>query len=301
MSFESVRCVQSFEQKVLLRLWVIYQVKETPAHHAFATTGVDYAGPYLLRPIKGRSPKLFKCYIALFICFATRAIHLELVSDLTTDSFLAALRRFISDHIKPIEIYSDCGSNFIDANREMKDFLALVKSEPHSSTVDKVLSQQGIQWRFNPPSAPHMGGLWEAGVKSTKYHLKRVVGSTPLNYEEFHTLLKQVQACLNSRPLCQISSHPDDLTALTPGHFVAGGPPTALTEPSYDHLKLNRLSKWQLVQRLNQHFWQRWSAEYLTRLQARPKWWSHQPNFEVGNLVLVKDERLPPQQWHLAR
>ncbi|CAG7829073.1 unnamed protein product [Allacma fusca] len=267
----------------------------------FSSCGIDYAGPYLLRPINGRSPTLFKCYIALFICFATRPIHIELVSDLTTDSCLAAIRRFISRHLKPREIFSDCGTNFIGADREMKEFLALVKSDNHSGQVEKLLSNEGIQWRFNPPSAPHMGGLWEAGVKSTKYHLKRVLGNTPLNYEEFATLLTQVEACLNSRPICPISSSPEDLSALTPGHFTGGGDLTALPEPDYSHEKINRLSRWQLVQRISRQFWDRWSSEYLTRLQSRPKWWSHQPNFQVGDLVLIKDERLPPQQWPLSR
>ncbi|CAG7832932.1 unnamed protein product [Allacma fusca] len=248
------------------------KARVTPSH-AFSSCGIDYAGPYLLRPIKGRSPKLFKCYIALFICFATRAIHVELVSDLTTDSFLAALRRFISRHLKPQEIFSDCGTNFIGANREMKEFLQLVKSEQHSNAVERYLTNEGIQWRFNPPSAPHMGGLWEAGV----------------------------EACLNSRPLCPISSNPNDLSVLTPGHFTAGGVLTALPEPDYSHLKINRLSRWQLVQRIARQFWERWSSDYLTRLQTRPKWWAHQPNLQVGDLVLVQDDRLPPQQWHLAR
>ncbi|CAG7722738.1 unnamed protein product [Allacma fusca] len=102
---------------------------------AFATTGIDYCGPYLLRPIKGRSPKLFKCYIALFICFVTRGIHLELVSDMTSDSFIAALRRFIARRRKPAEIYSDCGSNFVAANKELREFLRLVKSEEHNRHV----------------------------------------------------------------------------------------------------------------------------------------------------------------------
>ncbi|CAG7823797.1 unnamed protein product, partial [Allacma fusca] len=148
---------------------------------------------------------------------------------------------------------------------------------------------------------PHFGGLWEAGVKSTKHHLKRVVGNTVLTYEEFSTLLIQIEACLNSRPLCPLSTSPDDLSALTPGHFLVGRPLIAISEPDYTKLKINRLSRWQLLQQLHQHFWRRWQAEYLDRLQQRPKWAKIEENLRQGDMVIIKDDRLPPQEWRLGR
>ncbi|CAG7818964.1 unnamed protein product, partial [Allacma fusca] len=102
-------------------------------------------------------------------------------------------------------------------------------------------------------------------------------------------------------PLCPASNNPDDITVLSPSHFLNLGLSSTIIEPNYTDLKLNRMSRWQLIQRLLQEFLNRWNSEYLTRLQQRPKWWAHHPNFKVGTLVLLKDNRLAPQQWHLAR
>lgn len=127
-----------------------------------------------------------------------------------------------------------------------------------------------MKWRFNLPAAPHFGGLWEAAVKSTKHHLRRVIGEA-LTYEEMATLLTQVEACLNSRPLQPLTDDPDDLAALTPGHFIIGAPLLAVPEPSLTYEKDNTLSRWQLFQKMRDHFWERWTREYLNTLAARPK------------------------------
>lgn len=267
----------------------------------FSKSGVDYAGPFHLRPIQPRSKTTIKAYLAVFVCCTTRAIHLEVVSSLSTDAFMAAFRRFTSRRGRPSDLYSDCGTNFIGADHEMKDFQRLILSQQHNTEVANQLSNQGIQWHFNPPASPHFGGLWESGVKSVKYHLRRVVGLQRLTFEEMTTVTSQVEAILNSRPLTPESSDPDDLNALTPGHFLTGGPLNAIPEPSVDHLNTNRLSRWQLLQQMTQSFWKRWSDEYLTRLQQRPKWMTGNRAIVVGDMVLIKDENLPPLRWKLGR
>jgi hypothetical protein len=268
---------------------------------AFVKCGVDYAGPFTLRAIPGRSKVTFKGYLALFVCLTTRAVHLEIVSSLSTDAFLAALKRFTARRGKSSDIYSDCGTNFVGASKELKELLALVNSNPHQQRVSSHLANEGIRFHFNPPSAPHFGGLWEAGVKSVKHHLHRVVGNTRLTFEEMTTLMAQIEACLNSRPLTPISTDPNDLCALTPGHFLIGESLTAIPEPDITELKANRLSRWQLVQQLYQHFWRRWSGEYLSRLQQRPKWLRHRADIRVNDMVIIKDERFPPLKWKLGR
>lgn len=184
----------------------------------FAHTGVDYAGPFDLRLSKHRGRGTFKGFVAVFVCISTKAIHLELASDLSSKSFIAAFKRFTSRRGVCTDIYSDNGTNFVGANRELTtNFEEAIKQI--TSNVADSLAIQGTTWHFIPASSPHFGGLWEAGVKSFKHHLRRILNNTTLTYEEFYTLLTQIEASLNSRPLCPISSDPNDIDALTAGHF----------------------------------------------------------------------------------
>lgn len=116
-----------------------------------------------------------------------------------------------------------------------------------------------------------MGGLWEAGIKSCKFHLARITGKSLFTFEEFTTILAQIEACLNSRPLTPMSSDPADLEPLTPGHFLVGAPLTSLPDIDTTVIYLNRLDRWQLIQRNVQEFWKRWTHEYLTTLQIKTK------------------------------
>ena len=269
--------------------------------HPFQHTGVDFAGPFMLRSITGRGQKRHKAYICLFVCFKTRALHLEVAKDLSTNNFISALNRFIGRRGLPDVIRSDCGTNFVGTKAEIEEVQQFFQSESHNNQVSSTLSNKGVQWILNPPSAPHFGGIWEAGVKSVKFHLKRVMGNIILDYDEFNTLLVQTEAVLNSRPLCPVSADPADLSVLTPGHFLIGRPLTTPPEVDLIDESINRLTRWQLITQLRQQFWKRWSNEYISRLQQRPKWVGPKPNLTVGSMVLVKDDRLPPLHWKLGR
>jgi hypothetical protein len=248
--------------------------------------------------MKGRNPKTFKAYICVFVCMTTKAVHLEAVSGLSTEDFIATFKRFTSRRGISSHMYSDCGTNFVGADKELK---TMVESTQHNELITNHLSKNGIVWHFNPPAAPHQGGLWEAAVKSAKQHLSKVVGNTSLTFEELQTLLCQIEACMNSRPLCSITNDPTDFSVLTPGHFLIGKPLNSVPEPNLTDVKVNRLSRWQLTQQLLQHFWSRWSAEYVSSLQQRFKWKSKRENLAVNDLVLIKDEALPPTKWKLGR
>lgn len=164
------------------------------------------------------------------------------------------------------------------------------------------LANQGTLWKFIPPGAPHFGGLWEASVKSVKYHLRRIIGEHKLTYEEMTTLLAQIEACLNSRPLHALSNEPSDLTALTPGHLLIGESLLCVPEPSLLQTRMESLpSRWALLSSMRDHFWVRWSREYAHHLQQLKKWRKASPNLIVGSLVLIKDELQPPARWALAR
>ncbi|XP_055918573.1 uncharacterized protein LOC129950673 [Eupeodes corollae] len=265
----------------------------------FTHTGVDYAGPIEIKTWKGRGAKTFKGYFAIFICLSTKAIHLETVSDLTTQAFLAALRRFTSRRGICAQIYSDCGTNFVGANRELARMLEEAKHD--WKEIAGTLANSGTNWNFIPPASPHFGGLWEAGVKSVKHHLKRTTRDERLTFEELYTLLTQIEACLNSRPLCPLSDNIDDLDYLTPGHFLIGEPLLTIPQKDKNVENMSYLDRWKKTQALVNVFWQKWNGEYLSRLQQRPKWTKREAEPKVGSLVLVKDERLPPSQWALAR
>ncbi|XP_060665803.1 uncharacterized protein LOC132798101 [Drosophila nasuta] len=268
-------CIECFRAKptVLEPIMASLPKERFLNSRAFATSGVDYCGPFYYKSeVRNRPP--IKCYISVLICFASKAIHLELVKDLTTAAFLGTLKD--SCHFK------------------------LLLSDPHKESVHRVCLMDNIEWKFIPPRSPHFGGLWEAAVKSAKHHLYRSVGRSILNYDELRTLVCQIAAIINSRPLLSISESPDDLDVLTPAHLLFGGPPTVILEPDLSTLDYNRLDGWQRVTQLQQVFWNRWREMYLTLLQQRSKWRTPDRRLQVNDLVLVKDENLP-LRWPLAR
>lgn len=235
----------------------------------FLNTGVDYAGPVWLRSSKGRGHRASKAFITVLICLGCRAVHLDVASDYSSDAFLAALRRFTARRGLCRALYSDCDTNFVGADNSLKELFSDACQDGQQIAV--FATHQQIQWHFNPPAAPNFGGIWEAAVKSLKHHLRRVIGDTILTYEEMATLLIQIEACLNSRPLQPLSDDPEDFSALTPGHFLIGSALTAVLEPSLAEEPSTRLARWQLLQQMRGHFWLRWSREYLHTLAHRPK------------------------------
>lgn len=294
-------CIPCFKAKPRLTAPIMGNLPDKRVNPAppFYTTGVDYAGPFMIKDRSGRGAKVIKCYISLFVCFLTRAIHIETVSDLTKEAFLAAFRRFIARRGKPAQMFSDNGTNFVGANRELQ-ILGKFLVE-NSDDLTSSIENEGISWSFIPAHSPHFGGLWEAGVKSAKHHLRRVAGDARLTFEQFYTLLVQIEAVLNSRPISPLSSDPSDFVPLTPAHFIIGRPLTSAADPDVTYLPERRLSHWQRIQQLQQHFWARWSREYISELQQRCKWRTQQGTIKVDDLVVIKEDNQPPLKWALGR
>ncbi|XP_078347341.1 uncharacterized protein LOC144632548 [Oculina patagonica] len=180
----------------------------------FTNTGVDYFGPMLVR--HGR--KTEKRYGVLFTCLTTRAVHLEIAHSLDTNSCLMALRRMIFKRGKPANIWSDNGTNFVGAEKELREAVKRLDSE----RIGDQLSADGVQWHFNPPSSPHFGGVWERLVQSAKRALKAVAGKQCVNDETLLTFMAEVESLLNGRPLTHVSTDHRDEEALTPNHFLLG-------------------------------------------------------------------------------
>lgn len=266
----------------------------------FTNTGVDFAGPFDIKSYAGRGLRISKGYVLVFVCFSTKAIHLELTSDISTNAFLAAFARFFSRRGCPSALYSDNGKSFVGAanilNRDQVNFLSDVRKGLLSENTF-----QNLAWHFNPPGAPHMGGLWEAGVKSFKSHLKKITHSQKFTYEEFYTMLTRIEACLNSRPLCPINDDPSELNPLTPGHFLVGSPLLVPPEPDFSNRSIGFVNRWQKLKILHHMFAIRWKEEYLKELHKRNKWQYPQRDFSPNDLVVIRCDNLPPTQWQLGR
>ncbi|XP_022185769.1 uncharacterized protein LOC111044842 [Nilaparvata lugens] len=193
------------------------------ASFPFTHVGVDFAGPFYTKCSPLKKTKLYKGYLALFICLAVKAIHLEYVSELTTEAFLAAFDRFTSRRGLPSHMYSDNVLNFVGAAKHLSDISKFVSD--NNTEILNGLVQREVTWHFNPPVAPNFGGIWEANVKTAKVLLKNQIGDTPMTMEEYFTVFSRIEAIMNSRPLLEPSPDPNENTPLlTPGHFLIGRP-----------------------------------------------------------------------------
>ncbi|CAK1584058.1 unnamed protein product [Parnassius mnemosyne] len=269
--------------------------------NVFEHVGVDLGGPFFTKESLRRNARVERSYLALFICYSTKAVHLEVLSSLSSDCFLACLDRFVARRGVCSFLYSDCGTNFIAASKHLTEVQRFMLEQKNN--ILEGCSKRQIIWRFNPPGAPHMGGLWEAGIKSAKYLLTRAVGEKSLTFEELTTVFCKVEAILNSRPLCPLpaSDNPDEFNVLTAGHFLIGKGLTAVPEYNVEDITINRLSRWQYIQNCSQMFWRRWSHEYLNTLQQKAKWHSDRSNIKIGDLVIIKTDNVPPCDWPLGR
>ena len=248
--YRGIRAQQLIGQLPMARL--------TPAR-AFLNTGStssQYAGPISLKLWKGRGYKSYKGWLVFLVYMAKSAVHIEIVSDYTSDGFISVYWWNVSRPGICKTLYSDCGTNVFGADQQSRKLFSSGSKE--ALDLAHFLLNDGTKWKFNPLSAPHFGRKWEAAVKSVKFHLKHTIGDTLLTFEELSTLLSQIEVILNSRQLEPLSEDPDDLTALTPGHFLIGEAQTTVPESSLDEGNLSRLSRWQLIQQKLQSFWKHW-------------------------------------------
>lgn len=295
----TLKCIPCFRQRkqVAQQLMGDLPTARVVSGHPFESIGLDYCGPVTVKERTGRAKKSYKAYIAVFVCMKTKAMHLDLVTDLTTDAFVACLARLIAMRGSVREIFSDNATTFHGADNEHDQ----IYKHWQEVAVSKSLQLKQVKWTFITPMSPSQGGLWERAVRSTKHHLRRVIGTQVLTYEEFVTILAQISACLNSRPLIALDDDPTAAEALTPAHLIVGRRLIAPLQFDYTEIPDNRLQRWRLIQKMSQQFWQQWHQEYITQLIERSKWTQNRENVKVGSVVLVKMENLPPTHWPLAR
>lgn len=209
----------------------------------FDVIGIDYCGPFSIKQSSLRRSIVTKGYVCVFVCFATKAIHLELVSDMTTPAFIAALKRFTARRGYPSKIFCDNAKTFIGADNSLKE-LSNLSSKEHQDYVTDYAVSKNIDFKYIPSYSPTFGGLWEAAVKSSKKHFKRVIGNSLFTYEEFNSIIVMTEGILNSRPITQMSRDPTDFTYLTPGHFLIQRPINSIPEPDITSIPQNRLRLW---------------------------------------------------------
>ncbi|GBL96407.1 hypothetical protein AVEN_43722-1 [Araneus ventricosus] len=218
----------------------------------FSNTGIDLCDPFYIKYKSQRKVIFNKVYVAIFVCFSTRAVDLEILTDLTSDALIPTLKRFFARYGICTTIFSDNATNFVGANSELRKFYQLFKKLPDN--LASYLVSQSISWKLLPPRSPNFGGLWEAGVKSFKHHLKRIVGKLKLTIKEFLTVVNQVEGVLNIRPLIPLSSDSNYFSAFTPGHFLIGRPISSIPEPQLVNVPNNRLSNQQKVQKIEENY-----------------------------------------------
>jgi hypothetical protein len=235
-----------------------------PNEPVFSRVGIDYAGPWEVK--FGRRSE--KRYAVIFTCLAVRAVHVEIAHKLDTSSYICALRRFIARRGQVKKFRSDNGSNFRGAERELK----IAISEWNEKQIHDAMLQRNIDWSFNAPAASHHGGVWERQIRSLRKILNSTISQQRLDDESLSTVMCEVEAIMNGRPLTLASDHPDDLDPLTPNHLLHLKTEVTLPPGLFDKNDCYSKKRWRQVQYISNLFWKRWVNEYLPTLQERSKY-----------------------------
>lgn len=266
-----------------------------PEEPPFTRTGVDFFGPVFVR--RGRST--VKRYGVIFTCLVVRAVHLEVAYSLDTDSCINALFRFQARRGQNKLLWSDNGTNFVGANAELQREIEAW----NQSKITAAMRQRGVEWKFNPPSGSHHGGVWERQIRSVRKVMYGVLKEQQLHMDDegLHTMFCEVEAIINGRPLTVISDDPTDLKPLTPNHLLLLQPPKTLPPGVFNQKDNFVRRRWRQVQYLANLFWKRWLKEYLPAMQERQRWLNPKRNLTVGDIVLVVDNNTHRNTWLMGK
>lgn len=264
-----------------------------PNKTPFTNVGVDYFGPFDIK--RGRST--VKRYGVLFTCLTIRAVQIEIADSLNTDSCINALRRFISRRGQVSVMRSDNGTNFVGAERELREAL---RNLDHNK-IGNTMLQRGIKWIFNSPAASHQGGVWERQIRTVRKILDALLKEQTIIDDSLHTIMCEVESIVNNRPITSTSEDPNDLEPLTPNHLLLLKTQPSLPPGIFNKEDQYARKRWRQIQYLADLFWSRWTHEYLPILQERSKWSKLKRNFETGDVVLVVDSSSPRNSWIMGR
>ncbi|KAK0149774.1 hypothetical protein N1851_009477 [Merluccius polli] len=263
----------------------------------FTNCGMDCFGPFIIK----RNRKEHKRYGLILTCLYSRAVHIEMVEDLSTDSFINALRCFISLRGAVRQLHCDQGRNFVGAKNELKEAL----KQCDNQALENFLADKQCEFVLNAPSASHAGGVWERQIRTIRnvlnYTLAQSVGR--LDDASLRTLFYEAMAIVNSRPLStDIINDPNSLEPLTPNHLILMKSKLALPPPGkFVKEDVYGTKRWRRIQYLIEQFWSRWKGEYLSNISMRQKWHVPRRNVQVNDVVIIKEDILPRNQWQLGR
>lgn len=259
----------------------------------FTNVGIDVFGPWSVVTCHTRGGSAdSKRWAMIFVCLSVRAVHIELIETKSMSSFINALRRFFSIRGSAKILRSDRGTNFIGACKELK----INVNDPE---LNNYLSDTGCTWIFNPPHASHMGGSWERLIGVARRILNGMLIQKPsrLTHEVLSTLMVEVMAIINARPLVPVSTDPDTPEILTPALLLTQKRnAVSAPEGNFDTSNLHT-KQWKQVQCLTIPFGKGGEGDYLSTLQNRKKWFDEKPNVKNGDVVLLKESQAPKNNW----
>ena len=290
-----VKCQRAFKAPMQQRMAPL-PLGRLEAGVPFRHTGVDACGPFRVK-IAGRA--FHKVWVCLYTCLAVRAVHLEVLRDMSASSFIDSFMRFRARRPGVRQMYSDNGSNFSAAEKEIRE-----EVKKWNEKAAEELRLHGVEWTFSPPTSAHRGGIYERLVRSLKKHLTFVVQQDDLHVETLATAIAQAEFVINSRPLTHVGTDPRDERVLSPMDFLCPGVFACAGEdilpPSPPGAAILRYT-WQQSRALVDSFWKRWSRDYISALQARPKWRKVEDSLKIGDVVLMVDEQVRRGDWRLAK
>ncbi|CAI5668824.1 unnamed protein product [Oreochromis niloticus] len=263
----------------------------------FTYCGMDCFGPFFTK--QGR--KVNKRYGLLFTCLCCRAIHIEMVNDMSADAFINGLRCFVSIRGAVRQIRCDQGSNFVGAKNDMYNAL----KQMDVSRLTAFLAERQCDFIMNAPHSSHVGGVWERQIRTVRNVLRSTLSLSPGRLDDacLRTLFYEAMSIVNSRPLTVDNPNdPNGPEPLTPNHLLTMKPTGALPPPGmFIREDMYARKRWRHIQYLAEQFWNRWRREYLSNIATRQRWHISRRNLKVGDIVIERMDDLPRNEWRLAR
>ena len=294
IKFECVKCrilAKICEEQIMGQL---PDVRLQPAP-AWSTISLDILGPFLVRGETNKRSR-GKAYGVVLNCMVTRAVHLDVLVDYSTDGFIQAFRRFMSVRGAPLQVYSDPGSQLQGASKELKDMYANVDQV----RLKEFGCQNGFEWNFTSADSPWQNGCSEALIKSVKKAMENILGSQVVSFSELLTIMYEIANLMNERPIGKKSLDVEDGTYLCPNDMLLGRATSKIPSGTYD-FSSSLVKRHKFVQSIIDAFWIKWTRYYFYSLIIRQKWHVDRRNLRVGDVVIIQDSKIKRGDWKMGR